>query len=487
MQRPSSAVSDLVSDLVSSSPVSMPSSPPMRQVSVPYRHAAVRQSSLLRIMHTAGSQPSPASSSSSNDRDLPDDGDERDGIEIGHHDFLPSPATKIRSYRPRSKTYTYVESEADPPTPPSKPRREKDNSLPGEQTPYRSDGLTFRSVEHPPRERHAGLDAHSSPSRPDLEISSPLALPPPFSISCRTSSLQFSLPDRTRSSTQSTVNQHDLTRQSSPLLPTDVPLNFDGLNMGTINHARTTPSLLPTSPDRHPISSPEEYSSAMAFMTGHFSSTPTRGDTTSYQPSSSFLGSPETPVQTLSQTEPRNPNRCHNGAFGVYNDRLPTETQPQTPADLQSPQRRAVAARNVAYTAPPGQIRTVGRLLGVDQDGEEDGAQSPTMRAVRTRERRAREYGRWMNARMESLRGSVGRAVDEEQGDAEAGLVIGSGVDGEITPDFARRRFDVQDDEAEQTGRRLTRALAHSSRSRRLREVDWRDEFEEDRVGEENF
>jgi hypothetical protein len=59
----------------------MPSSPPVMQVSVAHRHAAVRQSSLLRKMHNAGSQPSTASKSSSDDSGLREDGEEKDGEE----------------------------------------------------------------------------------------------------------------------------------------------------------------------------------------------------------------------------------------------------------------------------------------------------------------------------------------------------------------------------------------------------------------------
>lgn len=93
---------------------------------------------------------------------------------------------------------------------------------------------------------------------------------------------------------------------------------------------------------------------------------------------------------------------------------------------------------------------------------------------------------------MELLRGSNGRDVSQAGGDERGNAVDGGadlGMDGAITPDFARWRLDGAEDvaEVEPTERRLVREWAHLSRSRRPREVDWRDEFDEDRVGEENF
>lgn len=93
---------------------------------------------------------------------------------------------------------------------------------------------------------------------------------------------------------------------------------------------------------------------------------------------------------------------------------------------------------------------------------------------------------------MESLRGSNVRNADQEEGDERGNAMdrgVDLGMDGAITPDFARWRLDGAEDvaEGEPTGRRLIREWAHFSRSRRSREVDWRDEFDEDRVGEENF
>ena len=134
----------------------------------------------------------------------------------------------------------------------------------------------------------------------------------------------------------------------------------------------------------------------------------------------------------------------------------------------------------MAYTAPPGQIRTVGRLVGVEHGGEQVEAQTPTVRAARLRERRAREFGRWRTARMESLR-------EPETDDAEAETGMGVVTDGSITPGLAVRRSEGQDHDTEQREQRLVRGWAQFSRSRWPREVHWRDEFDEDRVGEENF
>ena len=90
---------------------------------------------------------------------------------------------------------------------------------------------------------------------------------------------------------------------------------------------------------------------------------------------------------------------------------------------------------------------------------------------------------------MESLRRSTGRGIDGEEGGAgvEAEAGIGFGTDGTITPQFAGRRFDGHDEVAEQAERRLIREWAQFARSRRPMEAGWRNEFDEDRVGEENF
>lgn len=92
---------------------------------------------------------------------------------------------------------------------------------------------------------------------------------------------------------------------------------------------------------------------------------------------------------------------------------------------------------------------------------------------------------------MEALRGSAVRGSEAEGEEGE-------GEDAAVIPEFARRRlrFDGQDgngdddvEAAGQTERRLIREWARFSRMGRQREVpvDWRDEFDEHRVGEENF
>jgi len=139
-------------------------------------------------MHNAGSQPSTASKSSSDDSGLLEDGEEKDGeerdeSEVGLDDFLQSPATKTRSYRPRSKTYTYIESGADPPAPPSQPSGGPGRGSQSLQFPDHSDRSVFVSSEQSPQQRHTFFDGQPSPSLPDPEISSPLTLPSPLSIS----------------------------------------------------------------------------------------------------------------------------------------------------------------------------------------------------------------------------------------------------------------------------------------------------------------
>jgi hypothetical protein len=465
---------------------SVHSSPPsVTQSSLSYRHAAVRQSSLLRIMHTARSQSSPDSNSSLQDlsqsHDAPDD-------------FLPSPASKIRTYRQRSKTYTYIESEADPPTPQGLSNTEQRSSPPDLQLSRSQTTLS---------------NAQSSPYWLDPELSSPLMLPPPLSINRRTSSMQFSLPDRTRSSTPLTLN-HAVSHPSSPLLPSDSPAIFESLSTTVLDNSLTGSSVPPSSPDLA-FTLHSEIPSAVL---GEFPSTPPQANTYAHF-SSSFLDSPDPSVRVPPRTEPRNPSRRPHGTFGVYNDLLPAATQPQTPADLRSPQRRAVAERNVAYTAPPGQIRTAGRLIGADRDDmEHTGTQTPTARTARMRERRAREFARWRDARMESLRREGGRGRnngdddddddDDDDGDDDAGENAGLDADdadtgGAMTPELDAQRLVTLDDRqvearaelaerAERAERGLMGERARLESSRRQRHaVDWRDEFDEHRVGEENF
>ena len=453
----------------SSSPVSVPSSPPsVTQSSLPYRHAAVRQSSLLRIMHTARSQSSPDSNTSLHDLNQSD---------AAPDDFLPSPASKIRTYRQRSKTYTFIESEADPPTP---------QRLSNTEQPTSPLDLQLS------RSRPTLSNALSSQSWLDSELSSPLMLPPPLSITRRTSSMQFSLPDRTRSSTPLTLH-HAVSQASSPLLPSNSPATLDSLGTTVIDNPLTGSSMTPTSPDiAFKIRS--ETSSAMP---GDFPSTPPQANTYPHF-SSSSLDSPDASVRVPPRTEPRNPSRRPNGTFGIYNDLLPAATQPQTPADLHSPHRRAVAETNVAYTAPPGQIRTAGRLIGADRDDVEHmAAQTPTARTARMRERRAREFARWRDARMESLRSEGGRGRDnEDDDDDDTGVDAGLDEDtdgGAMTAELDAQRLVTWDNrhgeaEAERAERGLPGEWAQLESSRRQRHaVDWRDEFDEHRVGEENF
>lgn len=95
-----------------------------------------------------------------------------------------------------------------------------------------------------------------------------------------------------------------------------------------------------------------------------------------------------------------------DGHFSVYNDALPSLSQPQTPLDLERQPR--VSFRDAAYTAPPGMVHVTTRSprhrSSVD---DEAGARSPTARAMDTRERRARELRRGIRvqtARLDGLR-----------------------------------------------------------------------------------
>jgi hypothetical protein len=88
---------------------------------------------------------------------------------------------------------------------------------------------------------------------------------------------------------------------------------------------------------------------------------------------------------------------------------------------------------------------------------------------------------------MESLHGSRATDIDEDEVNGDTELNLRMPADGTTTPEFTRRRFRDQDVEPEQTERRLIREWAQFSRATRPQSINWRDEFDEDRVGAENF
>jgi hypothetical protein len=107
-----------------------------------------------------------------------------------------------------------------------------------------------------------------------------------------------------------------------------------------------------------------------------------------------------TPIR---QVTPNNRSERHqldgtvHGAFQVYDDALPPHTQPQTPADVGH--RQPFADITAAYTAPPGMIHSPTRILRQGpRDTDDEGTQTPTVRAIHLRQRRTRELARGLRA-----------------------------------------------------------------------------------------
>jgi hypothetical protein len=150
-------------------------------------------------------------------------------------------------------------------------------------------------------------------------------------------------------------------------------------------------------------------------------------------------------------TDPRHYRQQLDGdSFSVYNDALPADSQPQTPAELS--RQTLITEREAAYTAPPGMIHTPGRRQARIGWDREPGEPSPTTWALSIRDRRQRELARGVRA--EGVRLNRLRMRDEAM-------------------------FTQQP--AETDGRPAREPLTQ------LQEDPWRDDLDADRVGEENF
>ncbi|OAP59406.1 hypothetical protein AYL99_06704 [Fonsecaea erecta] len=179
-------------------------------------------------------------------------------------------------------------------------------------------------------------------------------------------------------------------------------------------------------------------------------------------PGSPRLPSTPTPIRnaaTLPRTEPRphRPRYLDGSSYAVYNDSLPADSQPQTPADVA--RHPLITEQDAVYTAPPGMLRI--RSVSVahrDRPGwdRETAQQSPTARAINMRERRNRELTRSVQA--EGVRLQRLRIRDESR--------------------FMQRALEA---DAAATGGNRAEMLSPAT------DDIWRDELEADRVGDENF
>jgi hypothetical protein len=290
--------SDICTRVIANPDISAPS-PQSSPPGVPYTHTAVRHSSLLRFAQNAES---------------PDD----------------ASTTDVMTYKPRSQTFPWVESEAD-------------DELPSGSTTlqYPVNELANLAIGRPPTPCIPSKSKISTPLRAEAREFTPLALPSPIgSLNSRVSSqLEY---------------QAEIPRITPTLITRRPP---------------TTP------PRRSSLANPPIASS------GHLSN-----------PVSSSISLPAPLPATPSPVRIRQPThtepRTYHGYGGpsrlsIYNDHLPPTQQPQTPADLA--RRPILTDRDTAYTAPPG---SVGRRRVISNET------SPTTRGHELRARWTREYQR---------------------------------------------------------------------------------------------
>ncbi|KIW23880.1 hypothetical protein, variant [Cladophialophora immunda] len=322
----------------------------------------------------------------------------------------PVPAPSVtpirRKYKRRSHTYPYQSSERDSVT----------------------DTLTYEHV----------LDGMNRVSLDDSLDSAPFELPPAIQASARTNSAE----DITFASpvTGSPLGDGSVDVSSTAIASrtTECRQSSDSLGqMYTITDMPSSPPL-PQTP-----------------AADYFGEQPA-------SPVSTRLPSTPTPIRNaadLPRTEPR-PYRhqyLDGNSYTVYNDSLPADSQPQTPAETS--RHPLITEQDAAYTAPPGMLHIGSASVGYHgRQGWDQGAsqQSPTARAINLRERRNRELTRSVQA--EGVRLHRLRMRDESR--------------------FTQHALEA---DVAATGRNRTEAFSPTS------DDLWRDELEADRVGDENF
>ena len=360
-----------------SSASSMQSSPPSVPLNIPYRHAAVRQSSLLRFAQNVRTSSSPSTAQSETHLDY------NDGEYLLEPHSNPHPRRR-KNYRPRSHTYPYVESEADDTVSADALNDYILHSSPPDAVaatmPLPVSSARLYSTSH---ELHITQDNEtrspgSSSLRPEAEPFIPTALAPLSPTTRSYSPAQTTLPDRTRRATPYPFN---IPARSSSSLAISSPQS-DGLPAAPITppQAEAPTQMLDPSTDS-PVSLPKPPPSTPA---------------------------PSLPRNRPARTDPRTLHRQsrQGSSISIYNDSLPAAMQPQTPADLSRGQ--ILTEYEAAYTAPPGMMGMASagiprRHAEGGGDGTlEPGEQSPTVRSARMRQWRGRELRR--SVRVEAVR-----------------------------------------------------------------------------------
>lgn len=433
-------------------------SPPLTSnLNLPMQHRP-RHSSMLHITRNAASP----SSSGHSDDSFKSTVTKMPGTDTP--EFKKPPRMRATTYRQRSQTYSWIQSEAD------ELRDALESSPPGDsgssfQPPEREFRRTqtevrlisANKIEFPTTEVRpisitcvepspAGttvVTSHrqtssSTPLRAEAEDFVPLKLPSPFSATRRVSSGQHILPSSIRNAPSSMPNREVYSR-SSPNLAMSTPPRSSSI--GSIT--RHLGSCFTSSPPQNlpsDLAKPRDPGPSPTFGPS------IRAPTTPSQRGRQITR--DTPPRALPKT-PRTQTRMQqtDGPGTVYDDQMPAHLQPRTPADLT--RGFHVTDREAAYTAPPGRTSrtpaTLSQALLSTARTFELGEESPSRRARTMRERRERELRR--SAIMEE---GMWRRFREMEGDIAGIRMPWNGP-----------------------GPSLTNS--------------WRHDFDADRVGEENF
>jgi hypothetical protein len=250
-----------------------------------YRHSTVRHSSLLRFGQTI----------------TPESPDGASTTKVDRFPLPKSPKSHVVTYRPRSQTYTGVESEAD------------DEAEPG--TPpfqYPVDELANLSIGCPPTPYIQPMSEVCIPLRAEAREFAPLALPPPMG-----------------SITSQTSSQTEYRAEIARIIPTLVTRGppITPLRRSSLANEVIPSSSQVSSPSSSPVSLPAPLPATPSLVRPH----------------------PRT------HTEPRTHHGYGNlSRLSIYNDHVSPTQQPQTPTDLV--RRPILTDRDTMYTALPGSV-----------------------------------------------------------------------------------------------------------------------------------